>query len=169
MNLIKKGLIAAAAIWMTGASLQAKTETGVYIAGVSESLTDSTVYVTDIQQLDFVKLEGKNAFLPMRSSFSYQLKSYFDTQKGEPNRLCLVVYSPRKDKLERRVEKIKKKYLSQKGFKVNALTSTDFKFEKPAGYDESVKTEAQRKKEEKEAKKKAKAEKKEAAAKEQKK
>lgn len=111
-----------------------KGKNGVYIVGVSDSFSDSTVYVTDVQFLDFVRLNSNSAFLPMRSSFSYQLKNYFESKKNMPNRLCAVIFNLRKDKLEREVNKVKKGYLAQKGYKVEGIS--DFKFEKPAGFDD---------------------------------
>lgn len=141
-----------------GVSMFAKSskgKTGVYIVGVSDSFSDSTVYVTDVQFLDFVRLNSKSAFLPMRSSFSYQLKNYFENKMNMPNRLCAVIFNLRKDKLEREVNKVKKGYLAQKGYKVEGLP--DFKFEKPAGFDDVQLTPEQ----EKAAKEKAKKEQKE--------
>lgn len=111
-----------------------KANSGVYIFGVSDSFSDSTVYVTTVQALDFVNLNSKSAFLPMRSSFSYQLKNYFESKKNMPNRLCAVFYDLRKDKLQRELAKVKKNYLAQKGYKVEEVS--DFQFEKPAGFDD---------------------------------
>lgn len=132
-----------------------KAKGGVYIVGVSDSFSDSTVYITTVQALDFVRLNSKSAFLPMRSSFCYQLKNYFESQKNMPNRLCAVLFDVRRDKLERELNKVKKNYLSQKGYKVE--TVSDFQFEKPAGFDDVQLTPEQ----EKEAKKKAKQQRKE--------
>lgn len=132
-----------------------KSNNGVYIFGVSDSFSDSTVYITNVQPLDFVRLNSKSAFLPMRSSFSYQLKNYFETKKNMPNRLCAVFYNVSKDKLERELNKVKKGYLAQKGYKVEQVN--DFQFEKPAGFDEAQLTPEQ----EKAAKLKAKQERKE--------
>lgn len=161
MKLIRGGwtavLLAMCMMWC-GVSMSAKSskvKKGVYIVGVSDSFSDSTVYVTDVQYLDFVRLNSSSAFLPMRSSFSYQLKNYFESKKQMPNRLCAVIFNLRKDKLEREVNKVKKGYLAQKGYKVEGLS--DFKFEKPAGFDDVQLTPAQ----EKAAKEKAKKERKE--------
>ena len=116
---------------------------GVYIAGVSDSFSDSTVYVTTVQALDFVHLNSKSAFLPMRSSFSYQLKNFFETKRNMPNRLCAVFFDVSKDKLVRELNKVKKHYLSQKGYKIEEVS--DFKFEKPAGFDDEQLTPEQEK------------------------
>lgn len=132
-----------------------KSNSGVYIFGVSDSFSDSTVYVTEVQSLDFVRLNSKSAFLPMRSSFSYQLKNYFESKKNMPNRLCAVYFNIRRDKLERELNKVKKNYLSLKGYKIESVS--DFKFEKPAGFDDVQLTPEQ----EKAAKQKAKQEQKE--------
>lgn len=138
---------------------KAKTNSGVYIFGVSESFTDSTLYVTPVQALDFVHLNSKSAFLPMRSSFSYQLKNYFEAKKNMPNRLCAVFFNVKREQLQRELAKVKKNYLGQKGYKVEEVS--DFQFEKPAGFDDVQLTPEQ----EKEARKKAKQEKKELKAK----
>lgn len=136
-----------------------KTNSGVYMFGVSDSFSDSTVYVTTVQALDFVHMNSKSAFLPMRSSFSYQLKNYFESKRNMPNRLCAVYFDLRKDRLERELAKVKKNYLAQKGYKVEEVS--DFQFEKPAGFDDVQLTPEQ----EKEAKQKAKRNRKELKAK----
>lgn len=140
---------------VSGYARKDKGNSGVYIVGVSDSFSDSTVYITNVQSLDFVNLKSGTDFLPMCSSFSYQLKNYFETKKNMPNRLCAVLFNLRRDKLEREINKVKKNYLAQKGYKVEQLS--DFQFEKPAGYDDVQLTPEQ----EKEARLKAKKEQKE--------
>lgn len=149
MKLMRGGwaaVLLAVCMMGVGTSMYAKKDkgnSGVYIAGISDSFSDSTVYVTAVQSLDFVNLKTKSAFLPMRSSFSYQLKNYFENKKNMPNRLCAVIFGLQRDKLERELNKIKKNYLSQKGYKVEQVT--DFQFEKPAGFDEAQLTPEQEK------------------------
>ncbi len=66
----------------------------VYGFGYSFSITDSTVYFTDIMELPEAKLQKKTKFLENRQMYSDQLKRYLE--KGEPaapDRTCTVFFS----------------------------------------------------------------------------
>ena len=64
----------------------------VFMFGFAASFNDSTVYFTDIQEVDSVWLETKNKFLYSRDNYSYQLKDHLK-EIGQVHATCLVVYA----------------------------------------------------------------------------
>lgn len=62
-----------------------------YVFGFASSFNDSTVYFTDIQELDSAWFTSKNKFLIDRENYSYQLRDYL-SQQGEEHRTCVVEY-----------------------------------------------------------------------------
>ena len=101
----------------------------MYMFGFSASFNDSTLYLTDIQDLANAWYDTKTKFLMGRDSYSYQLKEYFEAQ-GQPGRVCLVMYATTKKKAEKLYRKLKKKYADKSGHisGLQYLTSSDFKF-----------------------------------------
>jgi len=102
----------------------------VYMFGFSASFIDSTLYITDIQDVENVWYDTKNDFLLARDSYSSQLKEYVSEKKGQANRVCLVMFATSKKKAEKKYEKLKKKYADRNGViaGLQYLTSSDFKF-----------------------------------------
>ncbi len=114
--------------------------------GVSASFNDSVVYITDIQLLDSAWVDEKTGFLLMRNEYSNQLRSFF-TAKGQLNRTCLVVFSEDRKKIQKKYEKMKKRYVggkkkkkAQENFDYRELDVDEFQFQNvaPAVYDEEV-------------------------------
>ena len=102
----------------------------MYIFGFSASFVDSTLYITDIQDVEGAWYDTKTGFLLARDSYSYQLKDYLAEKKGQPNRVCLVLFATTKKEAEKKYEKLKKKYAGRDGFiyGMQYLTVNDFKF-----------------------------------------
>ena len=109
-----------------------KQESGMYMAGVSASFTDSLIYFTDIQYVDSVLL-GKDKLLPMREQYSDQLESYLENNLGLKDRTCFIYYSKKKSSLEKTVKKMKEKYKND-GKSIVRETGSDFKFTKAIEY-----------------------------------
>ena len=105
-----------------------KQETGMYMAGVSASFTDSLIYITDIQYLDSVIL-GKDKLLPLRQEYSDQLENYLENNLGLKNRTCFIYFDYKKDKVVKAIKKMKAKYLKD-GKVVLKELGTEFKFTK---------------------------------------
>ncbi len=103
----------------------------VYMFGFSASFQDSTIYITDIQEMKGVWIDKKHKFLLGRENYSMQLKNYLSDKLQLPNRVCIVFYAQNKKKAVKQMEKLKKKYvLKTKGtYDVHYITSADFKFE----------------------------------------
>lgn len=110
--------------------------THLYMFGFSASFNDSTIYVTDIQDVKGAWIDSKTKFLLSRDNYSYQLKDYFINQLQQNNRVCMVFFETSKAKAEKKMKKLMKKYIPNpkkkkntwKPYEVHYLTSADFKF-----------------------------------------
>ena len=142
MKLSKLALASVAAALLLSLSLQAKNEARkAYIFGFASSFNDSTVYFTDIQELDSAWFTSKNKFLVSRENYSYQLRDYLSNQ-GDEHRTCMVEYSCDAKKIEKawnklhaRYEQNQKKKNNQKQtselppFQIKHLTRDQFTFQ----------------------------------------
>ncbi len=99
----------------------------VYAFGVSTSFNDSTVYITDIQELDSAWIDSKTGFLLNREDYSYQMNNYFDTL-GEKHRTCVIFCELKKKDLDSKFERIKKRYMGKENYNVKYLADKDFHF-----------------------------------------
>jgi len=102
-----------------------------YMFGFVASFNDSTVYFTNIQQVDNAWVTKKKQFLSGRNQYSNQLREFFAQQRNMPNRTCVVVANVDRKKLEKKYIKMKNKYLvkSKKPYDVRNISENDFKFE----------------------------------------
>lgn len=109
---------------------QIKTD-HMYMFGFSASFKDSTIYITDIQDVQGAWYETKTHFLMGRDNYSYQLKEYMTTQQNQPSRVCMVFFATDKKKAEKKYQKIKRKYTEKAPgmYDVKHLTVNDFKFD----------------------------------------
>ena len=105
-----------------------KQESGMYMAGVSASFTDSLIYFTDVQFVDSVVLD-KNKLLPLRELYSEQLEDYLENNLGLKDRTCFIYFDYKKEKVEKSIKKMKAKYLKD-GKAVLKEVGNDFKFTK---------------------------------------
>ena len=105
-----------------------KQESGMYMAGVSASFTDSLIYFTEIQYLDSVLLD-KAKLLPMRVQYSEQLEDYLENNLGLKDRTCFIYFDYKKEKVEKVIKKMKSKYMKD-GKALLKDVGSDFKFTK---------------------------------------
>jgi hypothetical protein len=133
MRLIKPLMIAIALMAASTMKVQAQDikVPQAYMFGFVASFNDSTVYFTNIQQVDSVWVTKKKQFLAGRNQYSNQLREYFAQQRNMPNRTCVVVANVDRKKLEKKYIKMKNKYLvkSKKPYDVRNISENDFKFE----------------------------------------
>lgn len=101
-----------------------------YMFGFVASFNDSTVYFTNIQQVDSVWVTKKKKMLAGRNNYSYQLREFFAQKLNMPNRTCVVVANTDRKKVEKKYIKMKNKYLvkSKKPYDVRNIADSDFKF-----------------------------------------
>lgn len=88
-------------------------KTGVFIFGVSTSFNDSTVYFTEIQQLDSAVVTKRGLFLYGRDQYSYQLKSYMQGL-NVVTPTCLVMFASTRNKIEKKYVKLRKRFQNTK-------------------------------------------------------
>ena len=104
----------------------------MYMFGMAATFTDTIVHFTNIQTVDSVWIESKNDFLQNRSAYSYQLRDYLSMQQM-PHRTCIVFYSPKREKLEKKYQKMRRLYGKDKRgvqhFDIRYITDTEFKFQ----------------------------------------
>lgn len=129
--LIFAALVSLTAFAQDEAPVSYKGKGKVYIFGVSQELTDSVVYITTINEVDSVDIEKKTKFLPNRASFSYQLENYVESKLGRPNQTACVFFSAKKQKMSKKLYKIKKHYLDNPDKKIIIIDENKFRFNHP--------------------------------------
>lgn len=154
MKLSKIGLSAIAATLLISLAAQAKNEVRkAYVFGFASSFNDSTVYITDIQEVDSAWFTSKHHFLVSRENYSYQLRDYLGGI-GEQHRTCMVGYNTDPKKLEKEWNKLYNRYAhnqkkknnqKQKSelppFQIKKLTREQFQFQSVAPMDEAIEIE----------------------------
>lgn len=122
--------LTACILLLSFASLSAKViPSKVYMFGFAASFTDSVAYVTGIQEVDNVYLDGKTQFLMDRAVYSNQLQSFLERDKGAMNMTCAVFYNVKKKKLQEELARIRKRYEKTDAVRVQSLEGGPFRFE----------------------------------------
>lgn len=99
----------------------------VYMFGVATTFNDSTVFLTDIQQLDSVFLT-KSGIMSERSIYSYQLETYLQTQRERPNATTAVFWATKRKKVERSFIKVRRRFLNDTTTHLIPLQADEFRF-----------------------------------------
>ena len=76
----------------------------VYLYGFAASFNDSTVYFTDIQEVDSAVID-RSGFLYGRDSYSYQLKDYL-ASIGFEHATCVTLWAATRDAVEKKFQKL---------------------------------------------------------------
>ena len=105
---------------------KAKIKTDISIFGVAISVSDSVVYMTDMQEIGMVTVEKKTKFLVDRREYSNQLSEYI-SKTGDGRMTTLVEYNLKKKKAEKRYLKIKERFIKD-GYVVKYITKEEFAF-----------------------------------------
>lgn len=104
----------------------------MYMFGVAASFTDTIVHFTNIQPVDSAWIESKNGFLLERQAYAYQLRDHLAQKEQMPHRTCIVFYSQKLEKLEKKYQKMKQLYTKSKDglshFDVRNLDDQQFRF-----------------------------------------
>lgn len=128
----KKIILTLVAMLMaTGAWAELKPKT-VFVYGFAASFNDSTVYFTDIQQLDSAYIDSKTKFLYSRENYSYQLRDYLD-KLGFKNATCTTSFATTKKEAEKKYLALRKKYLEGGHYYINYLKEQDFRYQAISG------------------------------------
>lgn len=107
----------------------------IYAFGFAASFNDSTVYFTDIQEIDSAWINDKNGFLISRDNYSYQLKNYLSAI-GLEHRTCIISFALERKDIEKKYQKMKNKYVKAGNFLIKGINDSDFHFSaiKPDNY-----------------------------------
>ncbi|MBQ2167597.1 MAG: hypothetical protein II447_12560, partial [Bacteroidaceae bacterium] len=54
----------------------------VYLFGVGQNFNDSSLYMTEVNEISFVRLEKRTKFLPSRVDYSLQFEEYLEGKLG---------------------------------------------------------------------------------------
>lgn len=125
---------------VTGMSAKRVQVPQVYMFGFVTSFSDSVVYLTAVQEVKGAWIDSKTKFLLGRDNYSYQLKEHFANQLQQPGRVCTIFFSTAKKDIEKKLEKLKKRYTSAPktkktkrnrpaAYEVRYLSAADFSFE----------------------------------------
>lgn len=105
----------------------------MYMFGMAAAFTDTIVHFTNIQMVDSAWVDSKTNFLQNRDIYSNQLRTFLRDKQQAPNRTCIVFYSTKREKLEKKYQKMRRLYGKDKRgvehFDVRYIMDSDFKFQ----------------------------------------
>ena len=93
-------------------SAKDKEVSKVYMFGFAASFNDSTIYITDIQEIKGAYVAERTKFLVNRDEYSYQLRNYLQGQ-GNAFPTCITSYAYDRKTIEKKFAKIKKRYIDK--------------------------------------------------------
>lgn len=129
---LKKTILTVAALCLTlGAWAELRPKT-VYVYGFAASFNDSTVYFTDIQQVDSAYIDSKTKFLYSRENYSYQLRDYLE-RLGFSNATCTTSFATTRKAAEKKYLALRKKYLEGGNYNIHYLKAPDFVYQAISG------------------------------------
>ena len=134
-------------------------KTPLYVCGFASTFNDSTVYFSDIQQLDNTWTDSKTGFLYSRDNYSYQLREYLQKQ-GVAHPTCIVMFASTRKKLEKEYVALKKRYTTRGQYNVKYVAGNEFAFAPIEPDETEINAALKKDKEQKLAKKQAKLDKK---------
>lgn len=127
MRLIKYILASMLVFVAISAHAEYRAQT-VYVYGFAASFNDSTVYLTNIYELDSAYIDSKTKFLYSRNNYSEQLRYYLESI-GFKNPVCITSFGLSRQEAEKKYTKLRKRYLETKGYNVKYIEAKDFKYE----------------------------------------
>lgn len=137
---IIKCLIATAMLLGISMQVSAKDKevSKVYMFGFAASFNDSTIYITDIQEIKGAYVAERTKFLVNRDEYSYQLRNYLQGQ-GNAFPTCITSYAYDRKTIEKKFAKIKKRYIDKnKGHYIIVNISKEQFTYQPVSSDEVV-------------------------------
>lgn len=127
-NMLVAVLFAAATMLPTEA-FGINRQTKVFMFGFASSFNDSTVYLTDIQQVDTVWIDTRTKFLYGRQEFSYQFANHLRSDEN-PHPTAIIIFAEKRKDIEKKYLKLKKRYTNPKKgvFNVKNIDTNTFRF-----------------------------------------
>ena len=122
--------IGLASVLLTAVPAQARdknTPKRVYAFGYAESLNDTVIYITPIQELSGAELDNKG-FIHFRESYDAQLQQYLlGVQNGHT--MCITIYGTSRSKLEKKFVRLRRDLNHRKHTRLVELTPSEFQFQ----------------------------------------
>lgn len=118
----------AAVLTTTAAMAKNKCVPKVYAFGFAASFNDSTVYFTDIQEIDSVWINDKTKFMLERNNYSGQLKTYLNEQ-GKDHRTCVISYSFKKKDIDKKYRRMRDRYANGEKYTIENIYANDFRYQ----------------------------------------
>lgn len=125
---MKKYVLALALTVVSLCSWGANRATKVYLFGFAASFNDSTVYFTEIQELDSAYIDSKNKFLYSRENYSNQLREHLTTV-GATTPTCITCYALKRKDIDKKYAHMRKKYTEGGKFIVKEVKATEFHYQ----------------------------------------
>lgn len=121
--------LAIAAMLLSGTTnvFAAEKETPIFLFGLSRSLNDSTVYMTEIQLISTAEIDTKTKFLQDREKYSEQLTEYLE-KIGVNYPTTVTEYSTSRNKAEKKFLKLRNKFMREGGFELKIVTTDSFQY-----------------------------------------
>lgn len=98
----------------------------IYVYGVATSFTDSTIYVTDIQEVDSAWVTAAK-FLYSRDNYSYQLRTHL-TEKGMARPVCTTIFALKRKDIDRKYAATKKRYFTGSQYDAKLILASEFRY-----------------------------------------
>ncbi|MCR5078269.1 MAG: hypothetical protein K6A82_09565 [Prevotella sp.] len=115
--------------WVNSTDAKGYKPAKVYMFGFAASFNDSTVYMTNIQQVDAYLMDDRTHFLVSRDDYSYQLRSYLQNNRLESHPTCITLYAETEKAAMKKYVKLRDKYIKTKGrFFIKGITDSQFQY-----------------------------------------
>lgn len=99
----------------------------VYLFGYGQSFKDSTVFLTSIAEFPSSELHGKTKFLEHQAAYAKQMEGFLHSQ-GIAFCTCVLFYDTNREKLEKRLKKLRDHVIKEEQFSIQSLTPETFSF-----------------------------------------
>lgn len=121
--------IGLASVFLTTMPAQAQdknTPKRVYAFGYAETLNDTVIYITQIQELEGAELDNKG-FIHFRESYDAQLQHYLMSVQNS-HTMCITIYGTSRSKLEKKFIRLRRDLNHRKQVRLVELPSNQFQF-----------------------------------------
>ena len=103
----------------------------VYIFGVGTNFNDSTVYMTEVTPMPYMRIDKKTKFLPYRAEFSLQFKEYLEGKLGLVYETTCIFFSADRKKASKYSFKLRKRYIEDGYSNIIVVDPQKFSFKLP--------------------------------------
>lgn len=101
--------------------------TKLYVYGFAATFNDSTVYFTNIEEIDTAWVDTKSKFLYSRDNYSYQFRDYLKSQ-GVGHPTCITGYATSRKVAEKKYTSLKRRYTSKGNYNIKYVTESEFRY-----------------------------------------